>query len=764
VSVAAALALLPACGGGGGDGGPPTPPVTYSISGAVTGSPGGAGIPGVSIALTGTRTANATTNAAGAYSLTSMPSGSYTVTPSMSGLAFDPVSRSVTIGSANVGNVDFVALSGGVVATGIEFLPEYISTADQLRASLVVRGSYVYFSDSSDRPLKRAALSGSGVTALADRFEGARNVLIHGTDVYWVDASRLLRTPLAGGATIVLAQGSGDHGEGTTADLVVDDSYAYWVNSVETLTCSPPCTWVIQKVPLAGGAPLTLATVNRKEAAIAADATRVFWEESSLEPYDPGCNCGSSVKSVPKSGGSVTVLVDGSLNGTLPPPPPGHIAASWLATGGLALTATEVLFARAGNEYEVMAIPLAGGALRTLASVSTPDHFATSTLLGLSVTGSGVYFIDNYNHALSTVPLAGGAVTALVTNLGTPSTTNSSVLVLASGNAYWSELGTVSGCCITGGTGAIRQVALAGGAVSAVVSGLDRPGSVSLDGTNLAWTEAWRVGKATSAGANRATLASGIAADMARIATDATSLYVLDGSFIKKVPLGGGQAEKLAYTNASILDDLSLTVQDIATDGTSVYWTATNGASAPVVRKVGVTGGAVTVIASGGGVVYPQDCYWRIAVQGGFVYWSSGGASGPISCAVNRVPTGGGTVTTVIDYPYLADFTVDDSYVYFSDGSPNLAILKVPVSSGATSVVAYNAAGWVMTHHGSRLYWVDLAQNTVAWIEKSATGGLPTYIPGELWLDRYAAFEGITVDANGLYVTETQTGTIYGVR
>jgi hypothetical protein len=762
VAVAAAFVLLSACGGGGGGDTPP-PPATYSISGSITNAAGGAGVAGVSVALTGTRTASTTTNAAGSYSFASLPSGSYTVTPSMSGLAFDPVSRSVTIGSADVGNVDFVALSGGVVATGIEFLPDSFSSANQLRASLVVNGSHVYFTDSSARPLKRAALSGAGVTALADRFEGARNVLIHGTDVYWVDAARLLRTPLAGGATIVLAEGSGDHGEGTTADLVVDDAYAYWVNSVETLTCSPPCTWVIQKVPLGGGAPLTLATVNRKVAAIAADAVRVFWEESSLEPYDPGCNCGSKVKSVPKAGGEITLLVDGSLNGTLPAPPPGQIAASWLPTGGLALTSNEVLFARAGNAYEIMAIPLAGGTLRLLASVSTPDHFSTSTLLGIAVSGANAYFIDNFNHALSAVPVAGGAVTPLVTNLGSVSAKNSSPLALGGGNAYWSELGTVSGCCIASGTGTLRRAPLTGGAASNVVAGLDVPASVGIDGSSLVWTELWRIGKAAAGGTGVTTLASGIGGDMARIAADAGHIYVLDGDFIKKVPLAGGQAEKLAYTNGDVLGDLSLTAQDVATDGVSVYWTTTNGPFAPAVRKVSVTGGAVTVIGSGGAIVSPQDCYWRIALRGGNVYWSSGSPTYPVGCAVNKVSANGGTVATVIDYPFLADFTVDDSYVYFSDGGSVLAILKVPVNGGATSVVGYNAAGWVMTNYASRVYWVDLAQGTVAWIDKSANGGSPTFVPGELWLDPYAAYEGITVNANGLYVTETQTGTIYGV-
>jgi hypothetical protein len=761
VALAAALVLLPACGGGGGSGDgdtPPPPPATYGISGSITNAAGGAGIAGVGVALTGARTANTTSDAAGHYSFASLPNGDYTVTPTLAGVSFSPVNRSLTITGANVGNVDFVVLSGGILVTGIEFLPEFRNTADQLRPSLLVRGGHVYFTDSSAAPLKRVALDGSGLASLATRFQGARNVLVRGANVYWVDASRLLRTPLAGGASTLLAEGSADHGEGTTADIVVDDSFAYWVNSITATR-----TWLIQKVPLGGGAPVTLATVDREVAALVADDTRLFWEEESLEPFEAGCNCGSSVKSVPKTGGSITVLVDGSLNGTMPPPPPGYIPGSWLATGGLALTATEVLFGRAGNEYEIMAIPLGGGALRTLVSVPTPSQYSTSALRGLAVNGSTVYFIDNLNHTLNAVALTGGSVTTLATSLGSLSDANSSVMVLADGSAYWSELGTIAGCCYTGGTGAIKRVPLGGGAVGTVLAGLDLPGSVSVAGANLAWTEAWRLGRAATTGGAATTIASGIAHDMARIAADATSLYVLDGDYVKKLPLTGGQAQKLAYTNGGILDDLSLKVQDIATDGTSVYWTATNGPFVPAVRKVANTGGPVTTVANEGIGVNTQDCYWRIALQGSNVYWSSGGTEWPIGCAVKKVSVNGGDVTTVIDYPYLADFTVDDSYVYFSDGGENFAIRKIPVTGGGVTLVAGDAAGWVMTQFGPRLYWVDIAHDTVGWVDKSTVAGMPSLIPGELLLDLWA-YEAITVDDSGLYVTETLTGTIYVIR
>jgi hypothetical protein len=188
-------------------------------------------------------------------------------------------------------------------------------------------------------------------------------------------------------------------------------------------------------------------------------------------------------------------------------------------------------------------------------------------------------------------------------------------------------------------------------------------------------------------------------------------------------------------------------------------------ATPPAVRKVSVSGGATTTLAIEGQSVSPQNCYWRIVLEGGNVYWSSGGTSGPVSCATKKVSLNGGAITTLIDYPFLGDFTADDSYAHFSEFRSNSpTIFKLPVNGGASTVVATNAAAWVMTNFGSRLSWIDLGRDTFGWIDKSAVNGLGTCIPEELLIDRLSAAEGIAVDSSGLYVTETQTGTIYSVQ
>lgn len=78
------------------------PAATYSISGRVSINTG-AGLGGVTIS-DGTRTA--TTDGSGAYTLSGVPAGSYTLTPSLAGYSFSPSSRSVAV-SGNLSGQDF---------------------------------------------------------------------------------------------------------------------------------------------------------------------------------------------------------------------------------------------------------------------------------------------------------------------------------------------------------------------------------------------------------------------------------------------------------------------------------------------------------------------------------------------------------------------------------------------------------------------------------------------------------------------------------
>jgi hypothetical protein len=73
----------------------------------------GIGIAGVTIRLSTGRTVQ--TNSAGYYLFAGVIPGTYTVTPMLAGLSFDPAYRSVTINNENVGNVNFM---GGYTISG----------------------------------------------------------------------------------------------------------------------------------------------------------------------------------------------------------------------------------------------------------------------------------------------------------------------------------------------------------------------------------------------------------------------------------------------------------------------------------------------------------------------------------------------------------------------------------------------------------------------------------------------------------------------
>jgi|GEM_PF-1715099 len=79
----------------------------YTISGSITS--GGIGLSGVVVNLTGAGNATIATDANGNYIFRGLSNGNYTVTPSLTGYAFAPTSRDVTINNANITGVNFTA-------------------------------------------------------------------------------------------------------------------------------------------------------------------------------------------------------------------------------------------------------------------------------------------------------------------------------------------------------------------------------------------------------------------------------------------------------------------------------------------------------------------------------------------------------------------------------------------------------------------------------------------------------------------------------
>lgn len=751
------LCLLAACGGGGG-GGEDTSSggtSTFAISGSVASALTDSAVPGVTITLSGAASSTTFTDGTGHFSFTGLANGTYTITASLVDALFSPDSFGVTISGASVSSQNFLALRGELIGSNIQFLPQFFLSSDQLRVSLHSVDGNMVFTDSSNTPLKKQPLDGSPQIALANRFGTAENVVLADGSLFWIEGGKLTRmTP--GGVTTVLAVGERDVGADVTNDIVVDANYVYWVDQAPNQPCSPPCNWIIERIPLTGGNPVTLATADRRIASLAADANNIYWEEESIEPLDPGCECGSKIKVVSKAGGVATVLVDGWLNGTLPTPPPGYTPGSWLPVGGIAVTASDVIFVvQGGSAYTLKSIPTAGGAISDLASVATSAGLARNAVLDVSVSGSDIFWIDTDNSTVSSTPVTGGPVVTLVGGLVEPGG-----LATNSTTAFWTESGAYGGCCKQIGEGTVRRIPLIGGVASTVVSSLDNPVALAVDATNVAWSEQWRIAKAPTAGGSVATQVSGIASDMARIAIAQSRVYILDGDLVKVVPLAGGKVEKFASAKLGSIDDFSVMNVDIAADNATIYWTIRGVVGAPIVQKLAVAGGVPIILANEAIDPAPQDCYRRIALDQAYVYWSEGSSVHPVGCAVKKVPLNGGAVTTLIDQAFLADFTVDGVSLYFSEFS-GLTIQRMSIDGGATSTVATSVAPLVLTNDADNLYWLDFQYDTVGTISKAGGTTNASMLPIDIAMDPFLALDGLLVTSEGLYFSEAQTGSIY---
>jgi hypothetical protein len=117
---------------------------------------------------------------------------------------------------------------------------------------------------------------------------------------------------------------------------------------------------------------------------MAMDATNVYWTECG----DP---TGGYVREVPKAGGDVITLATGDR------------------LSGIAVDRTGVYWVAGnpdGSSGAIMKVPLGGGTPTTLTlRYGTPSH--------LAVDGSAVYWVEQMEESIESVPLNGGAASVV---------------------------------------------------------------------------------------------------------------------------------------------------------------------------------------------------------------------------------------------------------------------------------------------------------------------------------------------------------------
>jgi hypothetical protein len=204
----------------------------------------------------------------------------------------------------------------------------------------------------------------------------------------------------------------------------------------------------------------------------------------------------------------------------------------------------------------------------------------------------------------------------------------------------------------------------------------------------------------------------------------------------------------------------------IAVDATSVYWVDVGtfdskgnyNANSGTVMQVARGGGTPTTLASG------QEFPISIAVDATSVYWANAGSS-DTDGALMKVPLGGGTPTTlasgqnnpnaiVVDAAsvYWTNSGINDGVGFFKAGTG--AVLKVPLSGGATSTLAsgQNSPSGIAVDAVS-VYWANASEGAVL---KVAISGGPT---STLASGQKYPF-GVAVDATSVYWTNLVGGEV----
>jgi hypothetical protein len=146
---------------------------TYSISGTITPAIAGSG---ASVALSGAATATTTTDASGNYTFSGLSNGSYTVTPTKSGVTITPASVPVTIANANVTNVNFTAAAVSIA------IDATVTTGRSTKATTIASP---VFSTTATNELVLAFVAADNINSSATTVSG-----VSGAGLTWVLVQR----------------------------------------------------------------------------------------------------------------------------------------------------------------------------------------------------------------------------------------------------------------------------------------------------------------------------------------------------------------------------------------------------------------------------------------------------------------------------------------------------------------------------------------------------------------------------------------------
>jgi uncharacterized repeat protein (TIGR03803 family) len=210
-------------------------------------------------------------------------------------------------------------------------------------------------------------------------------------------------------------------------------------------------------LPIAGGTPTVLASFDGTDGIAAAGDGQGELILSGNTLYGaaegPGGN-GGEVFSVPITGGAPTVLAS-------------------FTVGGLLLSGSTFYGVEGGSSFEVVSLPITGGTPTVLASF---DGTGLTTIYGgLLLSGSTLYGMANGGGAsgagaIFSVPITGGTPTVLASFNGTDGVGPWGGLILSGNTLYGGTQAGGAYLSSGGGGGAVFSLPVAGGAITALTS------------------------------------------------------------------------------------------------------------------------------------------------------------------------------------------------------------------------------------------------------------------------------------------------------
>lgn len=256
--------------------------------------------------------------------------------------------------------------SGGAGPTCLE-TDEVLATLEIGAApyGIAVNDTHVFWANSGNGEIWRAAKDGSGALLLAEGQGAPWGIRLRGESVYWVSHAIdgvLGKVPIDGGAVVPIATAP------AARDLVVSESFVFWTREPDD----------VERVGLDGADPQLLVSANMLSNTMALDDTAIYW-----------VNIG-----------------DGQVNRALPDGTEElHIAEGQAQPWGIEVDATHAYWTNSADG-SVRRVPKLGGALETLASGQIAP-------MGIALDEDYVYWADNETGVVAKAPKAGGETTVL---------------------------------------------------------------------------------------------------------------------------------------------------------------------------------------------------------------------------------------------------------------------------------------------------------------------------------------------------------------